>query len=68
MCSYITLTPHPSSLTVSSKGISPPNDITCSCAYMAMLCVQSVLQATNAHYVLVYRARPILLLAGRELV
>ena len=40
--------PHPSPLTVSSKGISLP---TCSCAYMAMLCVQSVLQATNAHYV-----------------
>ena len=44
------LTPHPSSLTVNSKGIFPANDITCSYD-MAMLCVQSVLQATNAHYV-----------------
>ena len=43
--------PHPSPLTVDSKGISPPNDITCSYAYMAMLCVLSVLHATNTHYV-----------------
>jgi len=43
--------PHPSPLTVDSKGISPPNDITCSYAYMAMLCVLSVLQATNTHYI-----------------